>query len=65
MYYDVPDGYVYPTDPSVPFFQNLIGTGVYIGTSGSNRPYNRVCIEYYNPFSDISDESSDDFEFFD
>ncbi|MDD4165318.1 MAG: transglycosylase domain-containing protein [Eubacteriales bacterium] len=65
LYYDVPDGYVYPTDPSVPFFQNLIGTGVYIGTSGSNRPYNRVCIEYYNPFSDISDESSDDFEFFD
>lgn len=57
IYYDLPDGYIYPTDPAVPFFQNILSSGVYVGNAGTSRPYNRVCIEYYSPLNDSSDVS--------
>lgn len=48
VYRPVPEGYVYPTG-DVPFFQNLIPEGVYVGRSGSGKPYNRLCWEHYHP----------------
>lgn len=49
-YMEVPDGYVYPTDPDVPFYQNLLSeeNEYALGISTSERPANRVCTEHYN-----------------
>ncbi len=49
VYREIPEGYVFPTDPNVPFFQNTISEGVYVGYSGSGKPYNRICYEHYRP----------------
>ncbi|PKM62908.1 MAG: hypothetical protein CVU97_03035 [Firmicutes bacterium HGW-Firmicutes-21] len=58
VYMPVPEGYVYPTSVNVPFFQNIIGQGVYVGSSGSGKPFNRICIEHYQP--DIPFPDQDD-----
>lgn len=54
VYIDVPVGYNYPTDPTVPFFQNLLDEetqyrfGVSVSTSRKEHPANKVCTEHYN-----------------
>ncbi|HAN21854.1 MAG: hypothetical protein A2Y15_06405 [Clostridiales bacterium GWF2_36_10] len=65
VYWDLPEGYIYPTGNNVPFFQNLIGSGIYVGSSGVDHPANRVCIEHYDPslYPDVSDDM--DISFYD
>ncbi len=65
VYFEVPHDYVYPTDPDVPFFRNMLNddTRYVFGISTSTRPANRVCTEHYNlapetPETDISPETS-------
>jgi len=44
--------YVYPTSRNVPYFYNIYAKGTYPGKSNissSYEPYNRICIEHYNP----------------
>lgn len=50
IYKDIPLGYVFPTSEKVPFFNNLYGEKTYFGISSSvSKPWNRICIEHYNP----------------
>ncbi len=42
IYKEVPAGYVYPTDSTVPFFANLYPAGTYFGVKNKS-PRNRVC----------------------
>lgn len=49
LYTDVPEGYIYPTDPNVPFFQNIFPENISFGYSVKTRPANRICTEHYNP----------------
>lgn len=58
-YRPVPEGYIYPTG-DVPFFQNILGEGVFVGTSGSGKPCNRICSEHYHPEQTDTDDESDD-----
>lgn len=46
IYMDVPEGYIYPTDPNVPFFQNMLPLDTSFGYSVSEKPANRVCTEH-------------------
>ena len=48
---DLPVGYIYPTDPDVPYYQNLFTeeNEYAFGISTSTRPANRVCTEHFNP----------------
>lgn len=46
VYVEVGNNYVYPTDPNVPFFQNILPDGISMGISTSTRPANRVCTEH-------------------
>ncbi len=46
LYMDVPNGYVYPTNPNVPFYQNLLPEDINFGFSVSTKPANRVCLEH-------------------
>ena len=50
IYMDVPEGYIYPTDVNVPFFQGLLPDGVGFGYSVKERPANRICSEHYKGF---------------
>lgn len=59
-YRDIPVGYEYPIDPTMPFYDNLAGTYMeyieeedieiekryYFGTSGTDLPFNRICLEH-------------------
>ncbi len=50
LYMDIPEGYVFPTDPMMPFFQNALPEGITFGfTSGSTPPVNRVCQTHIIP----------------
>ena len=54
-YMDLPIGYIYPLDPNVPFFQNLLPEDLNFGISTGAKPANRVCLEHMqtvNPFPD-------------
>lgn len=53
---DVPDNYIYPSDPSLAFYYNLAGFYLdedgnklryQFGTSNVELPYNRICMEHY------------------
>ena len=53
----VPEDYVYPGDPGMPFYINLLGEGKFCGTTyGVTRPENSFCYEhnyyYTRPVSD-------------
>jgi hypothetical protein len=68
-YRDIPVGYEYPIDPTMPFYDNLAGTYMeydedleeeiekryYFGTSGTDLPFNRICLEHLK-FVDDDDE---------
>lgn len=45
-YMELPEGYVYPTNPNVPFFQNALPEDINFGISTSSKPANRVCTEH-------------------
>ena len=62
IYLEVPKGYVYPTDPNVPFFQNLLPEDkpYAFGYSVNERPANRVCTEHYKSAPVPSDTSGPD-----
>jgi penicillin-binding protein 1A len=49
LYMDLPEGYVYPTSPNVPFYQNLFPEGFNFGTATPKNPANRICLEHYHP----------------
>jgi penicillin-binding protein 1A len=59
LYYPIPDDYVFPENKNLPFYANHPDyEGVkYFGLSTSIKaPYNRICIEHYNPSTpDIPD----------
>ena len=59
IYIEVPDGYVYPEDPDVPFFQSLLPEGYNVGVSVMTKPANRICLEHFegNDEDDENDES--------
>ena len=76
-YMDIPEDYEFPIDPSVAFFNNLAGTyfeydedldeeiekPYYFGTSGTDSPYNRICLEHLilkDPEEDPDEDNSDD-----
>ncbi|MBO5869770.1 MAG: transglycosylase domain-containing protein [Clostridia bacterium] len=65
IYIEVPDGYVYPEDPDVPFFQSLLPEGYNVGVSVTTKPANRVCLEHFegndeDDENDENDESQDE-----
>ncbi len=60
-YRDVPEGYVYPQS-DVPFFQNIISEGIYVGYTSSSKPYNRICYEHMTPIVPPVDPEPDDSE---
>lgn len=46
-YMNLPDGYKFPNDTSLPFYMNLYVDGTYPGfTSGVTRPANSYCVEH-------------------
>lgn len=46
-YMELPNGYKYPDDTSLPFYMNLYINGTYPGfTSGVTRPVNSYCVEH-------------------
>ena len=45
-YREVDEDYVYPTNTGLPFYQNLLPSGRYAGTSGGDRPINSFCVEH-------------------
>ncbi len=45
-YMEVGEGYIYPTSPDVPFFQNMFPENISFGYSVTERPANRVCTEH-------------------
>ncbi len=59
LYMDVPEGYIYPTNPNVPFYQNLLPEGVNFGFSVSSKPANRICPVHYQPESEETEESEE------
>ncbi len=67
-YLHVPEDYEYPADKSLPFYDNLLlnyfdedgnPTRIYTGSSGAEKPYNRICIEHYFDFG-INDDEDDE-----
>ncbi len=56
-YMDLPEGYIYPDDPNVPFFQNLFPEDkpYAFGYSVNEAPANRVCLTHMHQQSDPSD----------
>ncbi len=47
IYVDIPYGYTFPTDPKVPFFQNLLPEGITMGVAPSDTVIaNRVCTDH-------------------
>lgn len=63
-YMDLPDGYVFPTDPNVPFFKNLFPADMpyAFGYSVNSNPANRVCLTHFhgnNPTPDPEEETSE------
>lgn len=58
IYKELPEGYVFPTNPRLPFFANLYEDGTYFGFSGGSNPRNRVCIEHYR--AEEEEESSEE-----
>lgn len=56
-YRSLPKNYVYPTRSDVPFYQNTLKTGEYVGHSGVTKPFNRVCTEH---LGNISENHGDD-----
>lgn len=64
IYKTLPEGYVFPTDRSLPFFANLYPSGTYFGSTASV-PRNRICIEHYKTEPEEPEnpeESSEDSE---
>ena len=47
IYRDVPEGYVYPSTFSVPYFSNLPGS--YAGETGTDHPVNGYCTIHNAP----------------
>ncbi len=46
-YMELPEGYLYPDDTTLPFYMNLYVDGTYPGfTSGVTRPCNSFCVEH-------------------
>ena len=63
----MPEGTPYPDSQSVPFFQNILAKGEYIGISGAELPYNRVCpcrlgSEYDTEYEDGNDTDDTEYE---
>ncbi|MBR6562894.1 MAG: transglycosylase domain-containing protein [Clostridia bacterium] len=65
-YMTVPINYVYPTDPNVPFFQNLLPEDLNFGISTNTKPANRVCLEHMtvttpdpDPFDPVDPDDPD------
>ncbi len=56
LYVEVPRGYVYPTDPNVPFYQNLLPEGYGLGISVTEKPANRICLEHLEGNGDEDNE---------
>ena len=75
-YRDIPVGYEYPIDPTMPFYDNLAGTYMeydedleeeiekryYFGTSGTDLPFNRICLEHLKFVDDDDEEPSEESE---
>ncbi len=59
IYMDVPNGYVFPTEPNVPFFQNALPEGVNMGVPREEEPANRVCTEHIKKKDDDEEEPDD------
>jgi len=67
-YRELPVDYMYPSDPSLPFYDNLAGTyydeeeeierRYWFGTSGVDLPFNRICLEHFF-FEDSKPEDPD------
>ncbi len=57
LYMDLPFGYVFPTDPNVPFFQNLLPEGISFGYSTDTKPANRICTEHLPTYNIPTDPS--------
>ncbi len=57
LYMDLPEGYIFPSSPNLPFFQNLLPEGINFGISTPKTPANRVCLEHYNPIVPPTDPS--------
>ena len=53
LYMDIPEGYVFPLSPDVPYFQNLLPEGYNFGSATSTKPANRICTEHYHPLPNI------------
>ncbi len=51
-YVEVPDGYVYPSDRSQPFYINTYPVGMYAGTSGTQTPANGFCVKHNYALTD-------------
>ncbi len=60
IFMEVPEGYIYPTDPNVPFFQNALPEDLNFGISVFEKPANRVCLEHMKSPDDLED--TEDFE---
>ncbi len=59
IYKEVPVGYVFPTDPKVPFFANLYPAGSYFGNNDSS-PRNRICTQHMRTEPPVVEESSEE-----
>lgn len=53
LYMDIPEGYVFPLNPNVPFFQNLLPEEFNYGVATPKTPANRICLEHYHPSQPI------------
>ncbi len=60
IYMEVPDGYVYPTNPDVPFFQNALPEDTNFGISVARAPANRVCLKHLHDDEIIVEDESGD-----
>ncbi len=49
LYMDLPEGYIFPLSPDVPFFYNLLPEGIDFGGSKTKNPANRICMDHYHP----------------
>jgi len=59
IYKELPEGYVFPTDKTKPFFANLYESGTYFGALPAAYPRNRICMEHYRA-EDNGGESSEE-----